>query len=704
VWLASAAAAAALAVVIAFVDVEPRVEADFFFSEGDPQLQASRQIEERFVTGRRVILRVADGGLGPDVYRERIGAMTRALGAVEGIANVYSISANDASGPLYRRIVLTPDPSVTNVVLAVDATDPRALVPRIEAVVDSFASDSLAVDVSGAPVIIELVRRSLLRDLVVFSLSAAVVFALLIGIVYRDAAVLIGTLVTCAISIAATLVTIHVMDVSIGLLTANLVTIVFVLTLSHVVFLSANWIRAVAEEPSREAALVRGVRDTLEASFWSMATTLLGFLSLLVASAKPLRELGVAGAVGTVMAMLVTYLVYPAFLARWAKGTRPAGPGARLPSLGGRWGVVAAAGALVVALGAGVARLDTDPGLLTYFKAGTELRDGLERVDRDGGSSALNVLVRDPAGDRLDTSEAYRKLSAYQAALEADPVVGVVLSPAVLIDQARTTPLASFLPIRVLLDVAASPRLGSVALAYVTPDRREGLFAIRVRESVPVASRDSVIARVRAAAERSGLDPVMVGGLYELQRQLGRLIRESLTIGIGGLMLLFLGVAAVVSRSVGTTVRMWLCLLGIPAVVLGTFGWLGIAVDIITSPAANIALAMGVDSTIHLVVRVRRLRAGADQAGVDGSWSLALAQIRGPVLAATSIVCAGFGIFVLSSFPPTQRFGVAVILGTLAAATMTLAVLPRMAGAGGGAGWGVGHEADVAPGPGARPA
>ena len=120
---------------------------------------------------------------------------------------------------------------------------------------------------------------------------------------------------------------------------------------------------------------------------------------------------------------------------------------------------------------------------------------------------------------------------------------------------------------------------------------------------------------------------------------------------------------------------MWVCLAGVPVVILGTFGHLGIAMDIITSPAANIALAVGADSMIHLVVRVRRLGA----AGVPAPWGSAVAQIGPAVLGATGIVCAGFGIFVLSSFPPTQRFGLAVILGTAAAAGMALVVLPRLA-------------------------
>ena len=112
-------------------------------------------------------------------------------------------------------------------------------------------------------------------------------------------------------------------------------------------------------------------------------------------------------------------------------------------------------------------------------------------------------------------------------------------------------------------------------------------------------------------------------------------------------------------------------------VVLGTFGHLGVAVDIITSPAANVALAMGVDSMIHLVVRVRRLR--GQGFSTEESWSAARHQILRPVLSATLLICVGFGIFTLSTFPPTQRFGFAVILGTMTAATVALVALPTAA-------------------------
>ena len=119
---------------------------------------------------------------------------------------------------------------------------------------------------------------------------------------------------------------------------------------------------------------------------------------------------------------------------------------------------------------------------------------------------------------------------------------------------------------------------------------------------------------------------------------------------------------------------MSLCLLAIPLLVLGSFGHLGLPVDLITSPAANVALALGVDSMIHLVLRMKALAA----TGEPDPWGAARSQMTRPILSASFIICAGFGIFALSTFPPTARFGFAVIVGTITAATVAVVVLPSV--------------------------
>jgi len=676
-WLSLAVAALGLGAVGVWVDLSPKVESDFFFSEDDPQLQVSLELNRRYPGGELVVVRAEDMVGDPEVYGERIGELTEAFSDVEGVTSVRSITTDDAAqSPLFSRILLSPDEAATNLILGVDATDPELLLPRLEAVVERLRTPDLGVVMSGVPVIVEQIRRNLFRDLIVFSAVSLLLFGLLAALIYRNVGIVVGTLTACVTACAATLLLTQSMGIQIGLLTANLITIVFVLALSHIVFLTGNWRRVGNLGLASDQRVARAVSLTLEASFWSMATTLMGFLSLLLASARPLRELGIAGAVGAATALVVTYTIFPSFLGRGAEGTVAAPPLSTAPSrISVRpLGPLAVIASVVLVLGFGVPKLDTDPGLLTYFAEGSELRTGLERIDQDGGSSTLNIAIRDVAGARLDENEVYDRMWLFQDALEADSVVGTVMSPPVLLGHARTLPLARFLSLSMLLDIAETPQSDQIALSYVTPQRDEGRFFLRMKESVQAPSRQAVMDRLEGYALDAGLEPVQIGGLYDLQAQLGRLIKSSLRIGLGGLLLLFVVVAVVVSRSGKVATIMVACLAGVPLVVLGTFGHLGVSVDIITSPAANVALAMGVDSMIHLVVRVRHLR----DEGVAAleSWLQARAQIMGPVLAATLLICVGFGIFGLSTFPPTRRFGFAVILGTMTAATMALVTLP----------------------------
>ncbi len=86
------------------------------------------------------------------------------------------------------------------------------------------------------------------------------------------------------------------------------------------------------------------------------------------------------------------------------------------------------------------------------------------------------------------------------------------------------------------------------------------------------------------------------------------------------------------------------------------------------------------DSMIHLMVGARRFRTSGQTQWE--SWTSAQRELWQPIVGAAFIVSAGFGIFGLSTFPPTQKFGLAVILGTVMAAATALLVLPYGAAAG----------------------
>lgn len=669
--------------VVFRVDLTPQVERDFFFSTGDPAFQATKQIEELFPAAPQIIIAAVGDDLADATYLERVAELTEALLVLPGVDGVQSLTRGPrspavvADSPLWSRFLLTDDPRVSQLIVTTAADADESLVRDVEALVEHRTRPSFDLRVSGVPYVVAQIRRNLTRDLKVFSLAAFAVFGLVITALYRRWAPVVGTLFSC---LAACLITLAVLDVfgtPIGVLTANLATIVFVLTLSHTVFLTANWRRARAGRSASEA-VDEGVRITFSASFWCMVAALLGFGSLLLANAKPLRELGTSGLAGTAAAIIVAYGLYPRFLRLAGRETVPAGDA--MPAGEGRLPRPVLAGLaaiLVLALASGLPRIETDPDLLTYFAPGSELRAGLAFIDRTGGSSPLDLVVADPAGRPVYEAEVGEKLAAFQADLDEEPAAGVALSLPVLLAEARTVPFAALIPAQNLIDLLDSPQYEHVARNFVDAERQTARFFLRMREGGRTEARQAVVARIEAAAEARGLDVRLVGGLYDLQAKLGELVRGSLLRELGGLLFFFIFVAAAVARSGRTTAAMVACLAAVPVLLLGGVGHLGTPIDVIAAPGANVAIALGIDAMIHLVMAVRRRR--RDGLGLRDAWALATVQMRQPIVGAMLILAVGFGIFALSSFPPTRRFGILVATGTLVSAFMALAVLPVLA-------------------------
>jgi predicted RND superfamily exporter protein len=672
------------------VDLSPHVESDFFFSTEDEAFRASKTIGERFPSRPQLIVDAAGGTVGDQEYVEHIRRLTDALAAVPGVVSVRSLTSGPATpaavpgSPLWSRLLLTEDAESTQLVVFVEDDAGPAMVADVEAVLAAQERPGFDLEISGVPYVVELIRRHLRRDLRVFSTAAIAVFGLVILVVYRSLPLVVGTLLSCVGACLLTLTTLHLTGTPIGVLTANIATIVFVLTLSHTVFLSSNW-RRLQRQRERRTAVDEAVRITFSASFWCMVAALLGFGSLLLANAKPLRELGVSGMVGTAVAIVVAYGFYPWFLARARFAPEPVlgrdsstVHGGQLPPV---W-MPAVAGLLAVVAAFGLPRIDTDPSLLTYFAEGSEIRSGLERIDRHGGSSPLYLAVSDPDGRRVVEEGLQPLLQDLQGRLESDPTVAVSLSLPVLVAEARLVPLAAFMPTEQIVEILDGELYDHIARSFVSEDRDQAVFFLRMRETDRDQSRQAVVGRVRAAAVAAGLEVELVGGLFDLQGKLGELVASSIGRELGGLLLFFVGVAAVASRRWRDAAAMVLCLAAVPVLLLGAVGFAGQPVDVISAPGANVAIALGIDAMIHLVMSVRRRRAAGDDD--RSAWAAAIVEQRPAILGAMSILAAGFGIFVLSSFPPTQRFGVLVASGSLVSAAMALGVLPWLATRGAG--------------------
>ncbi|PYI44754.1 MAG: hypothetical protein DMF11_13975 [Verrucomicrobia bacterium] len=690
-WLMLIVTGVLFVLVAIFVDLKPVVDENFFFSTSDPGIRQTKKIERRFPSQPEVILAVSSRDISSQRYLGRIQKLTQRAHTIGGVNAVKSLTEGPKSfddalkSPFWSRLLIASDRKSSNVIVFMKGKHTEQPIQRLEQIVHELDAADFRIHIAGPPYVVEMLRRSLAHDFRYFSLTAVVLFGLTMAALFRSVRLFVGMLCTCASAVLLTLLVQSMLGQKIGILTVNLGTIVFVIALSHLVYMTFNWqtladcAHRIGKKSPDLATDAR--RMTFPPSFWSMVCASLGFASLLIVQAKPLRQLGFGGVLGTVVAFACAYLMYPAFL-RWAVPRKSkiveAEPTHAFWSH--RFGLLSLGVILLGAvLGLGLVNVNTDPSLFEYFKPNQPLRDGIEFVDRTGGSNPLTLVVSSSNGSLLNTDAAYEKMWRLHGALEHEKDVGTVISLPTLLAEGDRVPFSFLISYEKMMEIMSQPKYARISKSFVTDDRKEAVFMLRMIEARRTKYRVDVVNDLRAVCRKYGFKADLVGGIYYLQGRLAKLVAESLMTGLFWLNLLFIVIAWVVARSVRGAVAMIASLTLVPLSMLGGIGWFHVPVDIISAPATNVCIGIAIDSMIHLVFGVRRAQRDGKK-GWDTWVSAREEQWRG-IVYSDVIIAAGFAIFVLSDFPPTQRFGLVVLAGCVIDILANLFVLPLLGGA-----------------------
>src|SRR5947208_5108464 len=297
-----------LSIFFRVVDLKPKVSETFFFSKQDPQLRADNQILRLFPQPPQIIL-VASGDILSPAYFHRVLLLSDELANVPGVSSVESLSrgpknVEDAlKSDLWTRLLIAKNHKSSYIFVVLKKSAGEETIGRVETLQRHFDSSTFKLTISGVPYVTEMIARNLARDLRMFSLAAVCIFGGVLFVIFRSPWILLGTFIACADSSASTLIVTHFVHIPIGPLTANLSTMVFVMTLSPIVFLTFNWKRIRGEEEADgRGAVWAAVKQTVAPSFWSSTCMFLGFISLLFVPSTPMQHLGIAGAIGATMA------------------------------------------------------------------------------------------------------------------------------------------------------------------------------------------------------------------------------------------------------------------------------------------------------------------------------------------------------------------------------------------------------------------
>jgi len=507
-------------------------------------------------------------------------------------------------------------------------------------------------------------------------------------------------------------------------ISSNFISLQLIITLAIVVHLIVRYREYMVNQPEDDQRTL--VQKTIASKFipclYAVLTTIAGFSSLLLCDIKPVINFGWMMSAGLVVSLLMTFVLFPAFLMLMQKDTWLAGgqrihlPVTRyLAQFTQRHGTVIFVSTVVLTLFIvlGVSRLRVENSFIDYFKQSTEIYRGMSVIDQKlGGTTPLDVIVEFDAVDLAalagmdeeeeeedllnpyndQSQESYDQYWFFEDRmqvieqvhdyLEQLPETGKILSLGTLLKIARSMNNGQSLDsieMAVLYTKVPAEYRELILKPYLSIANNEARFSIRIIDSLETLQRDALLKQIkRDLTEKIGLAPerVHLAGTMVLYNNMLQSLFSSQILTLGVVVIALLAMFLILFRSIKLSLIALFPNLISAGVVLAVMGWLDIPLDMMTITIASISIGIAVDDTIHYIHRFKQ------EIAKDGDYLKAMHRCHGSIgyaMSYTSItIVIGFSILALSNFWPTIYFGLFTGLAMVIALLTALTLLPRL--------------------------
>ena len=558
-------------------------------------------------------------------------------------------------------------------------------------------------------------------DLRTFGISVFVFLILMLTVIFRRLRWILLPLTGCAAAVVLMMGTLALARWPVTVISSNFVSLLLIICMSMTIHLVVRFRELQAKEPGGNPRdlVARTVHFMFTPILYTALTTMVAFVSLLISGIRPVIDFGYMMTAGIAMALGVIFLLFPsvvALLPRTQGEERDFTRGVTLAfaklTERHRKPILGVAVVLAVVSAFGAARLDVENRFIDYFDEDTEIFQGMLEIDQHlGGTTPLDIILEaDPEalveeeeefeedfydeleGEAEESPPGYwfnplrlGELRQLHEWLDAQPEIGKVLSLNTMIRMAESIndgePLDD-LKISLLREgLSRLPEdMQDVLLRpFLSEDGNRLRVSLRVIDSDVNLRRAELIERVDGfLSEEMGYDESRYrqSGLLVLYNNVLQSLFASQIQTIGFVFLSILAMFLVLFRSLRLALIAIMPNMLPALLVLGTMGWLGIPLDLMTITIAAISVGIAVDNTIHYIIRFRR------EFPEDRDYRATMWRCHGSIGRAmyyTSLtIVVGFSILMLSNFVPTFYFGLFTGLAMLTALVASLALLPAL--------------------------
>jgi uncharacterized protein len=536
-----------------------------------------------------------------------------------------------------------------------------------------------------------------------FIRKAIVRYSIQTGVVFGALCMLIGTIVSIYIfkSFRVTLVTnfilglcvlwvlglMVVMGIPLNSTTALAFGFVPITTIEIVIHMVVRYHQFHKITRDKIKALKKAVRWLARPCFICVATTSVGFGTLMISSVPMVRELGFIMSFGVLIAYGLAIILTPAFFSVMKTLNQSESSDVLIDWLENflkniEWFILRRSRAIVVFsvgltvfLLAGAPRIESDAQIFRMLDESTKTIQDIRFVQNNlSPAQALELFLESEPGT-FKKAEIWKKIS--------DTETRIKILPDVMITDSYTSVLsylnqvaagksdtsgdiysdANLIP-QLLFMTSLSEGGKKITGRYVNDNFDKARISIMIKND-PDHPIGATISEIQKAADEimgPEIKASVTGDLVLVSSQTEMLIRDQVkSIFIAAILITMLMMIQLRSVLLGL-----ICLVpNIPpvAAVFGLMGWFGISLDMVTVFAATVAVGLAVDNSIHYLTQLKREITLNPELSVEENVFRTYRYTARQIASWAVIVILGFLALTVSPFRPVVFFG---LLGSFA--------------------------------------
>jgi len=286
------------------------------------------------------------------------------------------------------------------------ATQSHQLVADVRNLMNGYR-DRATIFLGGPDMITADMVDFIKSDLATFGIGILIFVIVTLAVIFRQLRWVVLPLSTCAICLIIILGFLSWIDWRLTVISSNFVALLLIITLALTMHLIVRYRELHRDQPdARQEQLVTAtVTSMAKPCLYTVLTTMVAFLSLVVSNIRPVIDFGWMMTMGISLALVIAFIIIPAGMMLLGKGKNSGGNdnSAAVTAVFSNFTERHGGAVLLIALGLGVlsvigiTRLEVENRFIDYFRSNTEIYQGMEIIDASlGGTTPMDIILQAP--------------------------------------------------------------------------------------------------------------------------------------------------------------------------------------------------------------------------------------------------------------------------------------------------------------------